>query len=39
MRALIVALAALALAGCETMNCGTDSGPHSGAGCAAHQKF
>jgi len=39
MRLALLALAALILAGCETMDCGSDSGPHSGAGCSAHHKF
>ena len=38
-RAAILAIAALALAACETMECGTDSGPKDGGGCSAHQKF
>ena len=38
-RAAILAIAALALVGCETMECGTDSGPKQGGGCSAHQKF
>jgi hypothetical protein len=39
LRAAILALAALILAGCETMDCGTDRGPDQGAGCSTHQKF
>ena len=39
LKAAILALAALILTGCETMNCSTDSGPDQGAGCSAHRKF
>jgi hypothetical protein len=39
LKAVILALAALILAGCETMNCGTENGPDQGAGCSAHRKF
>jgi hypothetical protein len=38
-KATILAFAALLLASCETMQCGTDSGPKDGGGCSAHQKF